>query len=201
MDSDTKATHQGQPVQVEIGEKESEGGYSNFVLIAHSASEFIIDFAQRLLGRSPGGPAKVSVLSSGLMGSLSGSAVANTATTGTFTIPLMRSSGFKPETAAGVEAAASSGGALVPFGEAVGPCYTDMEIGSDGTIYLVNSHDAVVERYDGLGARTAALYRGQRARGHVLGHILDQHVAPAAPARRAGAAGRNRCRCLRRPAA
>jgi TRAP-type uncharacterized transport system fused permease subunit len=54
------------------------------------------------------------VLSSGLMGSLSGSAVANTATTGTFTIPMMRASGYRPETAAGIEAAASSGGALVP---------------------------------------------------------------------------------------
>jgi len=50
MDSETKATHQGQPVQVEIGEKESEGVYSNFVLIAHSASEFIIDFARILPG-------------------------------------------------------------------------------------------------------------------------------------------------------
>lgn len=78
------------------------------------ATEYIIDFARRILGSSPGGPAKVSVLSSGLMGSLSGSAVANTATTGTFTIPLMRSAGFKPAIAGGVEAAASSGGALVP---------------------------------------------------------------------------------------
>ncbi len=78
------------------------------------ATGFIIDFAQRLFRNSPGGPAKVSVVSSGLMGSLSGSAVANTATTGTFTIPLMRSAGFRPEIAAGVEAAASSGGALVP---------------------------------------------------------------------------------------
>jgi TRAP transporter 4TM/12TM fusion protein len=78
------------------------------------ATQFIIDFARRVLGNSPGGPAKVAVLSSGLMGSLSGSAVANTATTGTFTIPMMRSAGFKPEMAAGVEAAASSGGALVP---------------------------------------------------------------------------------------
>jgi TRAP transporter 4TM/12TM fusion protein len=83
-------------------------------LKASGATRFIIDFAQRALGRTPGGPAKVAVLSSGLMGSLSGSAVANTATTGTFTIPLMRSAGFKPEVAAGVEAAASSGGALVP---------------------------------------------------------------------------------------
>ena len=63
---------------------------------------------------SSGGPAKVAVVSSGLMGSLSGSAVANTATTGTFTIPLMKSSGFNAESAGGVEAAASSGGALMP---------------------------------------------------------------------------------------
>jgi TRAP transporter 4TM/12TM fusion protein len=83
-------------------------------LKASGATRFIIDFAQRALGGTPGGPAKVAVLSSGLMGSLSGSAVANTATTGTFTIPMMRGAGFKPEVAAGVEAAASSGGALVP---------------------------------------------------------------------------------------
>ena len=56
-------------------------------LEATGATRFIVDFAQRVFGRSPGGPAKVAVLSSGLMGSLSGSAVANTATTGTFTIP------------------------------------------------------------------------------------------------------------------
>ena len=84
------------------------------ILRRTGATQFIIDLARRLFGRSPGGPAKVSVLSSGLMGSLSGSAVANTATTGTFTIPMMRSAGFKKEMAAGVEAAASSGGALVP---------------------------------------------------------------------------------------
>ena len=75
---------------------------------------FILGFARRWLGQSAGGPAKVAVVGSGLMGSLSGSAVANTATTGTFTIPLMRAVGFRREIAAGVEAAASSGGALVP---------------------------------------------------------------------------------------
>ncbi|MDJ0836831.1 MAG: TRAP transporter fused permease subunit [Acidobacteriota bacterium] len=78
------------------------------------ATGFIIDFARKLFRNSAGGPAKVSVISSGMMGSLSGSAVANTATTGTFTIPMMRASGFSPKVAAGVEAAASSGGALVP---------------------------------------------------------------------------------------
>jgi TRAP transporter 4TM/12TM fusion protein len=78
------------------------------------ATGYVIKFARRLFRNSSGGPAKVAVVSSGLMGSLSGSAVANTATTGTFTIPLMKSSGFTPESAAGVEAAASSGGALMP---------------------------------------------------------------------------------------
>jgi len=84
------------------------------LLQATGATQFIIDFARRLFRNSPGAPAKVSVLSSGLMGSLSGSAVANTATTGTFTIPMMRSSGFPPHIAGAVEAAASTGGALVP---------------------------------------------------------------------------------------
>ncbi|MEE2777080.1 MAG: TRAP transporter fused permease subunit [Acidobacteriota bacterium] len=78
------------------------------------ATQYIVDFAERAFGKSAGGPAKVSVLASGLMGSLSGSAVANTATTGTFTIPMMTNSGFRPHIAGGVVAAASSGGALVP---------------------------------------------------------------------------------------
>jgi TRAP transporter 4TM/12TM fusion protein len=78
------------------------------------ATQYIIDFAERAFGNRAGGSAKVSVLASGLMGSLSGSAVANTATTGTFTIPMMQNSGFRNHVAGGVVAAASSGGALVP---------------------------------------------------------------------------------------
>ncbi len=78
------------------------------------ATGWVIALAERLFGRRAGGPAKVAVLASGLMGSLSGSAVANAATTGTFTIPLMRGIGFPAAVAAGIEAAASSGGALVP---------------------------------------------------------------------------------------
>ncbi len=78
------------------------------------ATQFIIDFAERVFGRSPGGPAKVSVLGSGLMGSLSGSAVANAVTTGAFTIPMMRNAGFERHIAGGITAAAASGGALVP---------------------------------------------------------------------------------------
>jgi TRAP transporter 4TM/12TM fusion protein len=83
-------------------------------LEATGATGFIVDFSQRMFRRSAGAPAKVAVLSSAMMGSLSGSAVANTATTGTFTIPMMRRAGFAPHLAAGVEAAASSGGALMP---------------------------------------------------------------------------------------
>ncbi len=84
------------------------------LLEATGATQFVIDMARQLFRGASGGPAKVAVLSSGLMGSLSGSAVANTATTGTFTIPMMKSSGFSSDQAAGLEAAASSGGALVP---------------------------------------------------------------------------------------
>lgn len=78
------------------------------------ATGYVLDLARRVFGSSAGAPAKVAVLGSGMMGSLSGSAVANTATTGTFTIPLMRRAGFQPAMAGGIEAAASSGGALVP---------------------------------------------------------------------------------------
>ena len=78
------------------------------------ATGYVLNLARRVFGSSAGAPAKVAVLSSGMMGSLSGSAVANTATTGTFTIPLMKRAGFQPAIAGGIEAAASSGGALMP---------------------------------------------------------------------------------------
>jgi TRAP transporter 4TM/12TM fusion protein len=104
-------------------------------LAATGATRFIIDFAQSVFGSSPGGPAKVAVLSSGLMGSLSGSAVANTATTGTFTIPMMRSAGFKATTAAGIQAAASSGGALMPPVMGAG-AYMMLEIVDPPVTYL-----------------------------------------------------------------
>jgi len=96
---------------------------------------YIIDFTRKLFRKSVGGPAKVAVISSGMMGSLSGSAVANTATTGTFTIPMMRSSGFKPAIAGGVEAAASSGGALVPPVMGAG-AYMMLEIIEPAVTYL-----------------------------------------------------------------
>ena len=105
------------------------------VLEKTGATRYIINFARRLFRSSAGGPAKVAVISSGMMGSLSGSAVANTATTGTFTIPMMRSAGFRPTTAAGIEAAASSGGALVPPIMGAG-AYMMLEIVAPPVTYL-----------------------------------------------------------------
>ncbi len=76
--------------------------------------KFFIDLANAIAGKSVGGPAKVAVLSSALTGTISGSSVANTVGTGTFTIPLMKSLGYKPEFAGAVEAAASTGGQIMP---------------------------------------------------------------------------------------
>lgn len=106
------------------------------------ATQFIIDFSERLFGRTPGGPAKVSVLGSGLMGSLSGSAVANAVTTGAFTIPMMRSAGFAPHIAGGITAAAASGGALVPPVMGAG-AYMMLEF-IDGVTFLEIAEAAVI---------------------------------------------------------
>ncbi|WP_323720477.1 TRAP transporter permease [Acetomicrobium sp.] len=76
--------------------------------------KFVIDLALAIAGRSTGGPAKVAVISSGIMGTVSGSSVANVCTTGTFTIPLMKSIGYKPYFAGAVEAVASTGGQIMP---------------------------------------------------------------------------------------
>jgi TRAP transporter 4TM/12TM fusion protein len=76
--------------------------------------KFFIDLANGLAGWARGGPAKVAVISSGLMGTISGSSVANVAGTGSLTIPMMKKLGYKPEFAGAVEAAASTGGQLMP---------------------------------------------------------------------------------------
>ena len=83
------------------------------VLDVAGGGALLISLADRVAGRTRGGPAKTAAVASALMGSLSGSAVANVATTGTFTIPLMRRAGFKPFFAGAIEAAASTGGQLM----------------------------------------------------------------------------------------
>lgn len=83
-------------------------------LVRSGAGDFIINLARAAAGRLTGGPGLVAVLSSGLMGSVTGSAVANAASTGIITIPMMKRAGFPARFAAGVEAAASTGGQLMP---------------------------------------------------------------------------------------
>jgi TRAP transporter 4TM/12TM fusion protein len=98
-------------------------------------SKLFIDLSNALAGRSAGGPAKVAVLSSALMGTVSGSSVANTVGSGSFTIPMMKKLGYRPEFAGAVEAAASTGGQLMPpimgaaaflMSEALGMPYLDV---------------------------------------------------------------------------
>ena len=83
-------------------------------LVVSGASDFVIEISKVVAGRIRGGAAFVAVLSSALTGTISGSAVANTASTGVITIPLMKSTGFRGRFAAGIEAAASTGGQLMP---------------------------------------------------------------------------------------
>ena len=108
-------------------------------LLRSGAGEFVIDLARAVAGRMVGGPGLVAVMASGLMGTISGSAVANTASTGVITIPLMKRAGFPAKFAAGVESAASTGGQLMPpimgAGAFVMATYTQI---SYNTIVLVS---------------------------------------------------------------
>ena len=76
--------------------------------------QFFIDIANSIAGKATGGPAKVAVISSALQGTITGSSVANTVGSGSFTIPMMKRMGYRPEFAAAVEAAASTGGQIMP---------------------------------------------------------------------------------------
>jgi TRAP transporter 4TM/12TM fusion protein len=78
------------------------------------AGKFFIDLAYAATGKQRGGPAKAAVIASAGMGSISGSAIANVVTTGAFTIPLMKKLGYRPAQAGGIEAAASTGGQIMP---------------------------------------------------------------------------------------
>jgi TRAP transporter 4TM/12TM fusion protein len=84
------------------------------ILETTGAGAFFIDLAYALTGRFSGGPAKTSVVASGFMGSVSGSAVGNVVATGSFTIPMMKKVGYRPHVAGAIEAAASTGGQLMP---------------------------------------------------------------------------------------
>jgi len=83
-------------------------------LLKSGAGDFIVDLSDAVAGKFTGGTGHVAVFSSALMGTISGSAVANTVSTGSITIPMMKKAGFKPTFAAAVEAAASTGGQIMP---------------------------------------------------------------------------------------
>ncbi|MDH3998939.1 MAG: TRAP transporter fused permease subunit, partial [Desulfuromonadales bacterium] len=114
-------------------------------LLRSGGGEFVINLARAVAGRLVGGPGLVAVMASGLMGTISGSAVANTASTGVITIPLMKRAGFPATFAAGAEAAASTGGQLMPpimgAGAFVMATYTQI---SYTTIVLVSILPAIL---------------------------------------------------------
>ena len=114
-------------------------------LVVSGASDFVIEFAKIVAGRFRGGSAFVAVFASALTGTISGSAVANTASTGVITIPLMKANGFRPIFAAGVEASASTGGQIMPpimgAGAFVMVSYTGIDY---GTIVLYSVVPAIM---------------------------------------------------------
>lgn len=125
--------------------------------------QLLIDMGMKLSNKSSGGPAKAAVLSSGLMGMISGSAVANVATTGVMTIPMMKKIGYKPEEAGAVEAVASTGGQIMPpimgvgafiMAEMLGVNY--MKIASAAIIPAVAYYFAVFVLVDRIAAKRAA---------------------------------------------
>ncbi|MEM9344056.1 MAG: TRAP transporter fused permease subunit [Pseudomonadota bacterium] len=110
-------------------------------LVVSGASNFVIELSKVVAGRIKGGAAFVAVLSSALTGTISGSAIANTASTGVITIPLMKANGFRPQFAGGVEAAASTGGQLMPpimgAGAFVMASYTSIPYATIVTVSIV----------------------------------------------------------------
>ena len=125
--------------------------------------QLLIDLGMKVSNKSSGGPAKAAVLSSGLMGMISGSAVANVATTGVMTIPMMKKIGYEPEEAGAVEAVASTGGQIMPpimgvgafiMAEMLGINY--MKVAAAAIIPAVAYYFAVFVLVDRIAAKRAA---------------------------------------------
>ncbi|MGH7390385.1 MAG: TRAP transporter permease [Candidatus Rokuibacteriota bacterium] len=143
---------------------------------------FFTDVALAVAGSTRGGAAKVSVISSGLFGTVNGSAIANAVTTGSFTIPLMIRSGYKPEFAAAVEATASMGGQLIPpvmgaaafiMAETLGVPYTTIALSAaiPGVLYFVAV--GVMVHFEAARQGLPVLARGDLPR---LGAVLRRDV-------------------------
>lgn len=145
------------------------------------AGKFFIDLAYAATGRQRGGPAKAAVIASAGMGSISGSAIANVVTTGAFTIPLMKRLGYRPAQAGGIEAAASTGGQIMPplmgagaflMSEFTRMPYVDIVLVSIfpavlyfGTVYLLVHIAAVKQGMTGLSAADLPQVRAVLAGG------------------------------------
>ena len=144
-------------------------------------AQFFTDLSLASMGRYRGGAAKISILASSLFGSISGSAVSNVATTGIVTIPLMRKSGFRAETAAGVEAVASTGGQLMPpiMGASAFLMATFLEIGY-GEVVLAALFPAILY-YVALFIQ--ADLRAARAG---IDRVPEENIPPAGRVLRAG---------------
>ena len=106
--------------------------------------QLLIDIGMKFSNKSSGGPAKAAVISSGLMGMVSGSAVANVATTGVMTIPMMKKIGYEPEEAGAIEAVASTGGQIMPPIMGVGAFIMAEML---GTNYLTIAADAIIPAF------------------------------------------------------
>ena len=145
------------------------------------AGKFFIDLAYAATGRQRGGPAKAAVIASAGMGSISGSAIANVVTTGAFTIPLMKRLGYRPAQAGGIEAAASTGGQIMPplmgagaflMSEFTQVPYVDIVLVSIfpavlyfGSVYLLVHIAAVKQGMTGMTAAELPSVRGVLAEG------------------------------------
>lgn len=121
FDLQTVATHSVLTMEGVMGIPMAVASTFVFIFILFAAflkvsglGQFFIDLATGLVGHIRGGPAQVSVISSGMLGTISGSSTANVVGTGTFTIPMMKALGYRPQFAGAVEAAASTGGQLMP---------------------------------------------------------------------------------------
>ena len=150
-------------------------------LEATGAGKFFIDLAYAATGRQRGGPAKAAVIASAGMGSISGSAIANVVTTGAFTIPLMKKLGYRPAQAGGIEAAASTGGQIMPplmgagaflMSEFTRVAYVDIVLVSIfpaflyfGTVYLLVHIAAVKQGMQGLDTKDLPNVRDVLAEG------------------------------------
>ena len=131
-------------------------------LLRSGAGDFVIHLSRVIAGRMVGGPGIVAVIASGLTGTISGSAIANTASTGVITIPMMKRAGFPARFAAGVEASASTGGQLMPpimgAGAFVMASYTQIDY---GTIVAVSFIPALLYFFSlGFYVRFEAFKRG-----------------------------------------